>query len=65
MTNIVKKKEVSIEYCPAEIMSADFFTNPLQGALFQISREFVMRYKHISVLSNPHENEERIEILAF
>ena len=35
ITDRVKKKEMTIEYCPAEEMIGDHFTKPLQGALFQ------------------------------
>ncbi len=30
----VESKEIRIEYCPTGIMVADYFTKPLQGALF-------------------------------
>ena len=44
-----------VEYLPTENMTADFFTKPLQGALFKIFRDIVLGYKQISTL---HENDE-------
>jgi hypothetical protein len=38
----VASKEVSIQYCPTGEMVADFFMKPLQGALFQKFRNFIM-----------------------
>jgi hypothetical protein len=38
----VALKEVSIQYCPTGEMVADFFTKPLQGALFKKFRNFIM-----------------------
>ena len=34
VTNLVERKEVTIEYCPNEEMMADFFTKPLVGNKF-------------------------------
>ena len=34
ITNRIEKKHVKVKYCPTEEMIADFFTKPLQGALF-------------------------------
>jgi hypothetical protein len=42
VTDRVKAKEVSIEYCPTEEMNADFFTKPLQGALFKKFRDRIL-----------------------
>ena len=33
-TDRVKNKEIEIDYCPTKEIIGDFFTNPLQGALF-------------------------------
>jgi hypothetical protein len=38
----VKSKEIRIEYCPTAIMLADYFTKPLQGALFRKLRDMSM-----------------------
>ncbi len=38
----VKSKEIRIEYCPTGDMVADYFTKPLQGALFTKFRDMIM-----------------------
>ena len=38
----VDDKVVTIEYCPTEQMMADYFTKPLQGALFRKLRDWIM-----------------------
>ena len=30
----IRKNELHVEYCPTQLMVADYFTKPLQGALF-------------------------------
>jgi hypothetical protein len=45
VTDRVKSKEVSIEYCPTGEMNADFFTKPLQGALFKKFRNRILNIK--------------------
>jgi hypothetical protein len=39
-----------VRYCPTEQMLADFFTKPLQGALFRKLRAVIMGHKHVSSL---------------
>ena len=46
----IDKKEIRVEYCPSLIMLADFFTKPLQGALFKKLRDVIMGYRPISDL---------------
>ena len=46
----VNKNEIKIEYCPTEIMLADFFTKPLQGSLFKFFRDIIMGYKSIEAV---------------
>ena len=38
----IDKKEIRVEYCPSLLMLADFFTNPLQGKLFQKFKEVLI-----------------------
>ena len=59
----VDKGEFTIEYCPTECMLADFFTKPLQGALFIKFREVVMGWKHVDTLKRVvlPPSEERVE----
>mmetsp|Transcript_19868 Transcript_19868/g.22531 ORF Transcript_19868/g.22531 Transcript_19868/m.22531 type:complete len:213 (-) Transcript_19868:60-698(-) len=54
--------EISIEYCPTEEMLADFFTKPLQGALFRKFRAVIMGWEHIDSLksSTTHVIKERV-----
>ena len=42
ITDRIKAGDLSIAYCPIGDMFADYFTKPLQGALFQKMRNFIM-----------------------
>ena len=42
VTDRVKHKEITIQYCPTKQMVADYFTKPLQGALFYKLRSIVL-----------------------
>jgi hypothetical protein len=42
VTDLVKSREVSIEYCPTGEMISDYFTKPLQGSLFRKMRNTIM-----------------------
>jgi hypothetical protein len=42
VTDRIKSKELSVEYCPTGNMRGDFFTKPLQGSLFRKFRNAVM-----------------------
>ena len=42
ITDRIRNKELSVEYCPTKLMVADFFTKPLQGALFIKFRSIIM-----------------------
>ena len=50
VTDRVKNEELTIEYCPTDVMVADFFTKPLQGAVFHKFREVIMGWKPMSSL---------------
>ena len=50
MKNRLDTHNIVIEYCPTEEMLADFYTKPLQGALFRKFRDVIMGLKHISTL---------------
>jgi hypothetical protein len=41
-------------------MLADFFTKPLQGALFRKFRDVILGYAHINSLSIAVSNQERV-----
>ena len=38
----ISNKELRAEYCPTGYMVADFFTKPLQGALFRRLRDIIL-----------------------
>jgi hypothetical protein len=42
ITDLIQRKEVSIEYCPTEQMIADFMTKPLTGQKFHQFRKIIM-----------------------
>jgi hypothetical protein len=42
ITDRVNMKEVAIEWCPTEMMVADFMTKPLQGSHFRNLRDYIM-----------------------
>ena len=50
MKDRVDKGEINVEYCPTYQMLADYFTKPLQGRMFDIYRQVLMGWKHISTL---------------
>ena len=56
----VDQKIVKIEYCPTEIMLADFFTKPLNGYLFQYLKAFVMGHRPISELQRVSKEQRKI-----
>ena len=57
----IDRGEIKLEYCPTEMMLADFFTKPLQGALFRKMRAVILG--HITVDEFNHlclSSEERV-----
>jgi hypothetical protein len=42
---------IKIRHCPTLLMLANFFTKPLQGALFKKFRDVILGYKHIDSLT--------------
>jgi hypothetical protein len=42
ITDRIQKKHIKVQFCPTEEMIADFFTKPLQGALFYKFRDAVL-----------------------
>ena len=42
ITDWIARNEVTIQYCPTNKMVADYFTKPLQGALFYKFRDQIM-----------------------
>ena len=59
----VQQEKIDIHYCPTEEMLADFYTKPLQGALFNKFRDVLLGHKPISTLQThdvPTSCEERV-----
>ena len=56
-------EDITIRHCPTLEMLADFFTKPLQGALFRKFRDVILGYKHINTLTEPVDTvaQERVE----
>ena len=49
MTDLVRQKEVKIEYCPTDEIIADYMTRPLVGGNLNLFRDLIM---HISGKNN-------------
>jgi hypothetical protein len=45
ITDLVKRKEVRIEYCPTDKMTSDYMTKPLTGKRFVAFRKEIMNLK--------------------
>ena len=58
----VKEHGITIRHCPTLRMLADFFTKPLQGALFRKFRDVILGYKNVNSLdlAPRPELEERV-----
>ena len=52
--DVLCRENISLEYYSTEEMIGDFYTKPLQGALFRKMRSFIMGHSHSL-------NEERVE----
>ena len=46
----IKIEKLLIQHCPTLLMLADFFTKPLQGALFRKFQAVILGHAHISIL---------------
>ena len=61
----IDKGELTVDYCPTDIMLADFLTKPLQGYKFQLFRDVIMGYKPISALFVSSVPKERVGYSSF
>jgi hypothetical protein len=52
----VESKEVRIVHCPTKEMVADYFTKPLQGALFYKLRDYIMNVDSSSEFHSSHRS---------
>ena len=50
MQDRMVSEHLRVLYCPTESMLGDFFTKPLQGALFRKFRDVLLGYAHIDTL---------------
>ena len=42
ITDRIKSGEVDVKYCPTELLVGDYYSKPLQGALFRQHRDFTL-----------------------
>ena len=52
VTDQVTRDNVTIKYCPTELMVADFFTKPLQGKRFREFRDAILGAKLMPSIQN-------------
>eukprot|EP00978_Attheya_sp_CCMP212_P015133 scaffold38933_cov32-Attheya_sp.AAC.1 len=52
VTDRIKNKEMSVIHCPTGEMVADYFTKPLQGALFKKFRDIIMNVDDVDPLTD-------------
>lgn len=52
ITDNIQRGNVKVEYCPTELMLADFFTKPLQGTLFRQFRARLLNMPHDPVIAS-------------
>mmetsp|Transcript_42935 Transcript_42935/g.62915 ORF Transcript_42935/g.62915 Transcript_42935/m.62915 type:complete len:105 (+) Transcript_42935:10-324(+) len=62
----VSKGEIEVEYCPTELMLADYFTKPLQGKAFRRYWNIIMGKTHINDILDDslYSIKERVEFRA-
>ena len=53
--DVLQREGIEIKHCKTEMMTADFFTKPLQGKLFKKIRSEIMGHSEIPI-------EERVEV---
>jgi hypothetical protein len=56
ITERIAKKEVAIQYCPTKQMVADYFTKPLQGALFYKFRDQILGLVPMETIHGAHRS---------
>ena len=56
----MEKSIIPIGHCPTELMIANFFTKPLQGALFHRIRDVVMWKISIQKILNSYEEKDHV-----
>jgi hypothetical protein len=56
ITDRIAKKEVGIQYCPPKQMVVDYFTKPLQGALFYKFRDQILGLVPMETILGAHRS---------
>jgi hypothetical protein len=56
ITDRIARKDVAIQYCPTKEMVADYFTKPLQGALFYKFRDQIMGVVPMDTIMGDHRS---------
>jgi len=63
MKDRITSEHITVVYCPTGQMLADFFTKPLQGALFVRFKRIIMGQEHIRTIQTVSSPiEERVEV---
>ena len=61
VTDRIKNGNIKIVHCPTKQMIADYFTKPLQGALFHMFRKVIMGWDHVSTVYTGYDaSKERV-----
>ena len=65
VTDRIEDGQIEVQYCPTKQMVADYYSKPLQGALFHIFRNAIMGWSHIKTVFEDYvPPEERVETKA-
>lgn len=65
VTDRIKNGDIEVQYCPTKQMVADYYSKPVQGALFHIFRNAIMGWTHIKTVFEDYvPPEERVEMKA-
>jgi hypothetical protein len=56
ITDRIARKEIAVQYCPTKEMVADYFTKPLQGALFYKFRDQIMGLVPMDTILGDHRS---------
>jgi hypothetical protein len=60
VTDRIKNKEMSVVHCPTGEMVADYFTKPLQGALFKKFRDLIMNVDNSDPSTDSHKDQRSV-----
>ena len=62
VTDRIKNGNIEVQHCPTKQMIADYFSKPVQGALFHLFRGVIMGWAHISSIFEGYvPSEERVK----